>query len=187
MIKPWTVLSTREVIRDRFITHTIDTCERADGTRIPTYHVLDLPIWTVTVPLTADGSVILVREYRHPGKVVMTGLPGGGGEPGETDPKIIAERELTEETGFVPKSFHALGTCYPNPAIQTNQLHIFLALGCEKRTGQTLDPAEEIEIVQMPLSDFEAYEDFDIQHCHHAAALFYLSRFFAKHPDLKPV
>lgn len=187
MIKPWTVLSTREVISDRFITHTIDTCERSDGTRIPTYHVLDLPIWTVTVPLTADGNVVLVREYRHPGKVVMTGLPGGGGEPGETDPKVIAERELTEETGFAPKSFHALGTCYPNPAIQTNQLHIFLALGCEKRTGQTLDPAEEIEIVQMPLLEFEAYEAFDIQHCHHAAALFYLSRFFAKHPDLRPI
>ena len=65
MIKPWKTLSSKEVISDQYIRLRTDTCERADGHIIPTYHVLDFPMWTLVVALTDEGNIVLVREYRH--------------------------------------------------------------------------------------------------------------------------
>ena len=78
------------------------------------------------------------------------------------------------------------GTCYPNPADQDNEIHFYLALGCTPTAKQSLDPNEEIEVFEMPYADFLAYEDFDEQHGLHAAGLFYLERYFMKHPELRP-
>ena len=186
MVKPWKTLSSKEVISDQYIRLRTDTCERADGHIIPTYHVLDFPMWTLVVPLTDEGNIILVREYRHPGGVIVTDLPGGGGEPGDTDYEAIGRRELLEETGYVPREMHHIGRCYPNPATQTNQLNFFVALGCARTGQQDLDANEEIEVIEMPLADYLNYEEMEVQHSHHAAALFYLSRFFAKNEGLRP-
>ena len=186
MIKPWKTLSSKEVIADQFIRMRTDTCERDDGHIVPTYHVLDFPMWTLVVALTDAGNIILVREYRHPAGVIVTGLPGGGGEHGEADYESIGRRELLEETGYVPREMHHLGTCYPNPATQTNQLNFCLALGCQPSGEQQLDPNEQIEVLEMPLAAYLEYETMDVQHSHHAAALFYLQRFFAKYPDKRP-
>jgi len=186
VIKPWRTIASKEVISDQFIRLRTETCERSDGHVIPTYHVIDFPMWTLVIALTDEGNIVLVREYRHPGQVIVTGLPGGGGEPGETDYEAIGRRELLEETGYVPREMHHIGRCYPNPATQTNQLNYYLALGCERAGEQDLDANEQIEVLEMPLADYLEYETMDVQHSHHAAALFYLQRFFAKHPDKRP-
>lgn len=186
MLKPWKILSSTPVIEDQYIRLRTDRCERSDGHIIPTYHVIDFPAWTLIIPVTDAGNIVLVKEYRHPAGVMVTGLPGGGGEPGESDSTEIALRELREETGYVPREMHHIGQCYPNPATQTNQLNIYLALGCIPTARQALDANEQIEIVEMPLADYLEYEQMEVQHSHHAAALFYLSRFFAKNEDKRP-
>lgn len=186
MIKPWKILSSQHVIRDQYIALRTDRCERADGHIVPTYHVIDFPTWVLVIALTDAGNIVLVREYRHPAGVIVTGLPGGGGEPGDTDLAAIGARELAEETGYVPREVHHVGTCYPNPATQTNQLHFYLALGCTQTGAQQLDANEQIEIVEMPFADYLAYEEMSVQHSHHAAGLYYTERFFQKHPEKRP-
>ena len=42
---------------------------------------------------------------------------------------------------------------YPNPALQTNTLHCFLALDAEKVSGQNLDAGEDIEVTLMPVDE----------------------------------
>lgn len=186
MIKPWKVLSSETVISDRFLTHRMDVCERADGHIIERYHAIEYPEWTIVIPLTDEGNLVLITEYRHPGGVVLTGLPGGGAEPGETDFAGVARRELVEETGYIPRDIMQIGQCYPNPATQTNQIRYFLALGCAPTGEQSLDPNEDIEVLEMPLDEYLAYESADVQHSHHAAGLYYLHRFFLKYPEFKP-
>lgn len=186
MVKPWKILSSEEVISDQFLTHRLDVCQRSDGHVIEAYHGIEYPEWTIVVPLTNAGNLVLIREYRHPGGVILTGLPGGGAEPGETDFEGVARRELIEETGYEPRELIKIGQCYPNPATQTNQIRYYLALGCAPTAEQRLDPNEEIEVLEMPLDEFMAYESHDVQHSHHAAGLYYLYRFFLQHPELKP-
>ncbi|MEM9178334.1 MAG: NUDIX hydrolase [Pseudomonadota bacterium] len=187
MIKPWKILDSHQTFRDQYLGVRTDKCEREDGHIVPTYHVIQQSPWATIIPLTDKGNVVLVREYRHAAGKVMIGLPGGVSDPGETDWQQVAARELAEETGYEARSLHAIGACYPNPAIQDNEVHYFLALGCTPSKTQSLDPNEEIEVLEMPYADFLAYEHLEVQHALHAAGLFYAERYFQKHPDLRPV
>jgi 8-oxo-dGTP pyrophosphatase MutT (NUDIX family) len=185
-MKPWKTISSKHVLQDKFLSLRTDKCEREDGHIVPRYHVLEFSPWVTVIPLTDEGNIVLVREYRHAAGKVMIGLPGGVSDPGETDRAAVGARELAEETGYVPREMIPVGTCYPNPAIQDNEIHFYLALGAARNTAQSLDPNEEIEVLEMPYADFLAYEDLDVQHAIHAAALFYAERYFAKNPALKP-
>lgn len=187
MIKPWKILDSQQTFRDQYLGVRTDKCEREDGHIVPTYHVIQQSPWATIIPLTDKGNVVLVREYRHAAGKVMIGLPGGVSDPGETDWQQVAARELAEETGYEARTLHAIGACYPNPAIQDNEVHYFLALGCTPSQTQSLDPNEEIEVLEMHYADFLAYEDLEVQHALHAAGLFYAERYFQKHPDLRPV
>ena len=187
MIKPWTILESQQTFRDQFLGIRTDRCKREDGHIVSSYHVIQQTPWVTIIPITDAGNLVLVREYRHAAQKVMIGLPGGVSDPGETDWQQVAARELAEETGYEARALHPIGTCYPNPAVQDNELHYYLALGCTPRGEQKLDPNEEIEVLEMPYSEFLAYEDLEVQHGLHAAALFYAERHFQKYPDLRPV
>ena len=185
-MKPWTILSSKQVMRDRFMGLRTDRCVRDDGHVVEAYHVIELTDWVTVIPLTDAGNVVLVREYRHAADVVTLGLPGGVSDPGEHDWAAVGARELSEETGYTAREMHHVGTCYPNPATQNNKLHYYLALGCARTTEQSLDPNEQIEVLEMPYEEFLNYGALPVQHALHAAALFYAEHFLATHPDLRP-
>jgi ADP-ribose pyrophosphatase len=185
-MKPWTILSSKQVMRDRFMGLRTDRCIRDDGHIVEAYHVTELTDWVTVIPLTDAGNVVLVREYRHAGGVFTLGLPGGVSDPGETDWPSVGARELREETGYTARAMHHVGTCYPNPATQNNRLHYYLALGCKPTSTQSLDPNEEIEVLEMPYTEFLDYGALEVQHALHAAALFYAERFLVRHPELRP-
>lgn len=186
MIKPWKILESRQTFQDTFISLRTDRCQREDGHIVPTYHVLDFTDWVTLIPITSEGNIVLVKEYRHASGKVMIGLPGGVSDPGETNWPDVGRRELAEETGYAAGDLIKVGSCYPNPATQTNLLHFYLALDCTPSLKQQLDPNEEIEVLEMPYAEFLNYEDLDVQHGLHAAGLFYAERYFAKHPDKRP-
>ncbi len=117
-----------------------------------TFHVIDSPGWINVVALTSQGDVVLVRQFRHGNEEVTTELPGGLVDPGES-PLEAAKRELEEETGYVSAHWEALGVLDPNPAIQSNQCSVFLALEAEKVSALALDDGEHIEVVTRPLDE----------------------------------
>ena len=163
-----------------------DRCIRDDGHVVEAYHVTELTDWVTVIPLTDTGNIVLVREYRHAAEVFTLGLPGGVSDPGETDWRAVGARELNEETGYAPRQMYHVGTCFPNPATQNNRLHYYLALGCARTGSQSLDPNEQIEVLEMPYTEFLDYGALEVQHALHAAALFYAERFLTHHPALRP-
>lgn len=173
-------------MHDQFMGVRTDRCIRDDGHVIEAYHVLELTDWVTVIPLTDTGNIILVREYRHAAGIFTLGLPGGVSDPGEADWAMVGARELREETGYIAREMRHVGTCYPNPAIQNNRLHYYLALGCRPEATQSLDPNEQIEVIELPYTDFLKYETLETQHALHAAALFYAEQFLARNPALRP-
>ena len=66
-------------------------------------------------------------------------------DPDET-PEVTAARELREETGYAASTLHTIGWIYPNPAIQSNRLHIVLAENCREVGERQQDDGEDLHV-----------------------------------------
>ena len=144
--------------------------------QVRTFSVIDCPAWVNVIALTPDDQVLLVRQFRHGTQAVTLEIPGGMVDPGEA-PQAAAARELREETGHVARRWVSLGAVAPNPAIQTNRCHTFLALDAEPVGGLIQDPGEDLVVTQRPLAELPGlFADGTIDHALVVAAFFHLLR-----------
>lgn len=116
--------------------------------------IVDSPHWANVLPLTPDGQVVLIRQYRFGVLGTTLEIPGGLVDPGEA-PIHAAERELREETGYRAERLVSLGSASPNPAFMRNRLHCFLAEGCVPDGAQEMDPGEDIAVELHPLASID--------------------------------
>ncbi|WP_152050179.1 NUDIX hydrolase [Tautonia marina] len=154
MIEPWRVERSVVTYRDRWITLRSDDCRSPSGYPIAPYHVIELPTWLNVVALTAEGHIVLVTEYRHGLREVLTSLPSGTVDPDDDSVEAAARRELLEETGYGGGTFHFLGRHPANPANQNNEVVGFLAVGVDRIAPQKLDPSEEIIVSTEDFADW---------------------------------
>ena len=112
--------------------------------------------WVNVVPLTTDGRLVLVRQFRYGINDFSLEVPGGVIEDGE-DPVVAGLRELAEETGYAGGAARLLGSVHPNPAIQDNRCHAVLADGVMRAGALAWDEAEEMEVVTAPVDDVLAW------------------------------
>lgn len=175
MIHPWKVLKSTEIFKSSFFRFRRDECELPDKRVMPNYYVMEFPDWVNVVPVTDDGRIVLVEQYRHAlGKNVLE-IPGGSTHPGQgEDPKKAALRELAEETGYVPEDMRLIGVHAPNPALQTNRMHTYIAFGCKKVAEPDPDPFEDLRTVLLPVNEvIGKVFSGEINHSIVIASLFY--------------
>ena len=139
----FTILRIRE---DRF-------ADPRDGSLHPRV-ILTAPDWVNVVALTPDRDALLVRQFRFGVEANSLEIPGGMVDAGET-PGAAAARELEEETGFQAASWVSLGAVHPNPALQANRCHSYLALGCTPLPSGRPTTDEDIDVVRVPASSLE--------------------------------
>lgn len=120
---------------------------RSDSADVVTYDVVDHPGAVTLVPLTSEGDLILVRQYRHPARDVLLELPAGTLSPGE-DPLACAERECREEIGLRPGRLRELGAMFLAPGYSSELNHVFLATDLTP-DPLSQDPDESIELVHL--------------------------------------
>ncbi len=102
------------------------------------------------LPLSKDGNVALVKQFRYPYKEVIYEIPAGKIDAGET-PYQAVERELFEEVGGKSDNIIDLGIIYPSPGYTNEKIYIFLAQNTIFEQ-QKLDEGEFLEV---------EYFDFD--------------------------
>ncbi len=152
MSKAWRTLSSRPILKDRWIDLRADRCVTPGGVEISPYYVLAYPDWVNVVAVTPARELVLVRQYRHAVERSVLELPGGVMDSTDADPEQTARRELMEETGFASERWLPISTLCTNPATHTNRLHSFLALDAVPGGGQVLDRGEEgLSLEIMPL------------------------------------
>jgi ADP-ribose pyrophosphatase len=115
------------------------------------FHVLESTDWVNIIPITPSGEVVLVRQFRHGIRECTLEIPGGMVDPEDASPLVAARREMIEESGYDSERVEALGSIHPNPAIQNNLCHSFVAYDVECRHVQSFDSSEETEVVLVPL------------------------------------
>lgn len=116
------------------------------------FHVIESPDWVNIIPITPEGEVVLVRQFRHGIGDVTLEVPGGMMDGEDPSPLAAARREMQEETGYDSDDVIALGSIHPNPAIQNNRCHSFLARGVTWKFEPRFDGTEETEVERVPLA-----------------------------------
>ena len=174
MIRSWDRLGSRNC-GDFAIFRVREDRARSPRTgRTHPFYVVESADWVNCLPVTEDGRLVCIRQYRHGSRRVELEMPGGLVDEGE-DPRAAAEREMREETGFVAKALVHLGTMRPNPAIQSNTCHFYMARHATRQHGQHLDSAEDIEVVLLKLADVpKLVSAGEIRHGISLVGLFYL-------------
>ena len=148
----WTLLGSRPVSEHRIFRLRYDRYRVEPAGAERDFVVMEAPDWVNVVPLTPDGQVVLVRQYRHGNRRVSLEVPGGMVDPGES-PEAGALRELREETGYVAQRIRLLGRVSPNPAIQNNLCYMYLAEDCRPTARCEPELFERIEVVLRPLAE----------------------------------
>jgi ADP-ribose pyrophosphatase len=103
------------------------------------------------VPMKDDGTVILIRQFRHAAGGFIYEIPAGKLHPGE-DPRVCAARELEEEVGYRSGSFELLSSIFTAPGFTDEVIHIYKATGLTAGQQQ-LDRDEVLEVIEMPLTE----------------------------------
>jgi 8-oxo-dGTP pyrophosphatase MutT (NUDIX family) len=157
---PWVDCETLQARETRLFRHHLVRRRSPHTTREHDFVRLLCPDWVNVVAFTAPGEpgrggeLLLVEQYRHGINASTLEIIGGVADPGE-DPAVAAQRELLEETGHAAGSWVGLGSCLPNPAVQDNRCHLYLALDCRPVAELALDPSEELRVWAAPWAEAE--------------------------------
>lgn len=120
--------------------------------RVDDFFILTSPDWVNIIPLTPDGQVVMIEQYRYGTDAVTLEVPGGIMNAGEEPPES-ARREMMEETGYDAPRILPIGMNEPNPAFLRNRCHSFLALGALPTAETRFDEHENIRLRLVPLAE----------------------------------
>jgi ADP-ribose pyrophosphatase len=140
-------LDSKQVFEGRTFNVTVDTVREGDQTYIR--DVVHHPGSAVILPAFDDGTIALVRQYRHPAVKYLLELPAGTLNDKEP-PEAGAARELEEELGFVAGKLEKLSEFFVSPGFCEEKMWLYLATELTE-TQQRLEEDEMIEVVRLPI------------------------------------
>lgn len=143
------IINSQKVYDGRQFKVTVDTISEGELTyqREVVHHFGS----AVIVPVFDDGTVALVRQYRHPAVRYLLEAPAGTLEDREL-PEVGAARELEEEIGFAAERLEKLSEFFVSPGFLEEKMHVYLATGLTE-SKQRLEEDEILEVVRLPIAE----------------------------------
>ena len=143
------IVNSQKVFDGRVVKVTVDTVSEGDLTY--QREVVHHPGSAVIVPVHDDGTVSLVRQYRHPTVRYLLEVPAGTLSDGER-PEAGAARELEEELGLVAEHLEKLAEFFVSPGFLEEKMWVYLATGLSQGKAQP-DEDEVLDIIRLPMED----------------------------------
>ncbi|MBN2298086.1 MAG: NUDIX hydrolase, partial [Deltaproteobacteria bacterium] len=149
MKRYWNHIDSQKMYKDRIVDVRHDKYHFLPNDIIKDYTVLEFGDWVNIIPVTQDGHIVMIRQWRHGIQSETLEIPGGLISQDDISPADAAVREMAEETGYHSDNVIHIGTVEPNPAIQTNRCYTYLARDAYLHAQQNLDPTEAISVELM--------------------------------------
>ncbi|HEV2738470.1 MAG TPA: NUDIX hydrolase [Candidatus Elarobacter sp.] len=154
-LRPWRIVSSEYRIDTKFLRLRVDRVELPSGVVVDEYYVRESDGFCVIFALTAEDDVLLVRQYKHGAAQIVTELPAGMIEAGESA-AACAARELAEETGYTGSQPEFVRTFLADPTNATAHFHLFIVRGAVRTHEQQFDVTEDIEVRLAPVDEVRA-------------------------------
>lgn len=103
------------------------------------------------LPITTDGKIILVKQYRYPIRKESIEIPAGKKDSKEETGIDCIKRELEEETGYVSKNFEKIIDINSCVGYSNEVIELFIAKECYKIPNPK--PCDEDEFVEVMALD----------------------------------
>ncbi len=145
------VLESKVTHEGKIVTITVDKLRMPDGSEAYRETVIRKKNAAGVLAVDADGSIIFVRQYRHPFREMLLEIPAGVLEEGENGREGVL-RELEEETGKKAGKLEYLCEMYPSVGFCTEKIQLFIATDLTEGT-QKLDADEFVEIEKYSLDE----------------------------------
>jgi len=139
--------STREGFAGRLIRVEVESWDGHD------FEVIRHPGAAAVLPLTPDGDVLLVRQFRPAIRRTLVEIPAGILDMDGEDALGCAARELFEETGYRHRSLEFVGGIYTSAGFADEYIHLFEAWTGNRQEGT---PEQGIEVLRRPLDEMVA-------------------------------
>lgn len=150
----WKRLSSEVRFQNAWWTYRLDRFVLPTGTA-GEYHHVHTEGSAMVVPVTADGRLLLVNQYRFLLDRESLEFPGGGVKPGQA-PEDAARAELAEEAGVQAAELVHLGRFNPYNGVTDEMCDLYLARGLVHDPRAAPEETETIETAPLTVEDFEA-------------------------------
>lgn len=147
----WKTIESETLINNYHVSVHKDKVALPDGAVIDDFYTVTIPDAAMEAAITEDNHILLKSEYRYAIDSDVIECPAGMFEETETDPLVVAKRELLEETGYTSDSWTYLGPTLESTSKFTNRMHLFIATGCVRTSPQHLDDNEHLELLKVPI------------------------------------
>lgn len=147
-------ISSKSIYEGNIISLRVDDVELPDG-KLAKRELIKHPGAVATIPITADGKLILVKQFRKALNRTLIEIPAGRIEIDE-DPKHTAIRELEEETGFGTNKVTYIQSFATSPGFADEIIHLYLAEELYKiENPADGDEDEFIELIEVSIEEAE--------------------------------
>jgi len=138
-MKKWKTLESKTLFKNQWFDVKEERVQVSEDLAIEGVLVHYFTDWVNMIPITKEGDLLLVSQYRHGMQVMTIETPSGSVEPTDASPEEAATRELFEETGYAVGKVIFLGKSQANPQLMNNHVHHFLALDCHLVAQPTVE------------------------------------------------
>jgi len=147
-MKKWKILSKKDVSPSHWFPIEQHTVELPNGKIVDDYYITTVGEVAMVLPITKEGKIVLVKQYKHAGQAIFLELPGGFRQTNKTIEES-ALAELEEETGIKTTldNLIPLGGITITPTKSNQITYAFLAKDLSFNSQTHFDELEEIEVV----------------------------------------
>ncbi|MDE5412060.1 NUDIX domain-containing protein [Alkalihalobacterium chitinilyticum] len=145
-------LKSETLYEGRIIDVVLEDVELPDG-KTSKRELVKHPGAVAVIPVTEQGKIVLIRQFRKPLERAIVEIPAGKLEKGEK-PEVCAARELEEETGYKTNKLEKVISFYTSPGFADELVHIFYTEHLEAGVENT-DEDEFVEKIEVTLEEAE--------------------------------
>ena len=153
MLKRWKQLSSKIVIRNPWWTYKLDEFQIPNGIQ-GEYNYVHTNGASMIIPITKEGKIILVNQYRYLCDKESIELPCGGVKDGKSYEEM-AHIELEEETGFRSNDLQYAAEFNPYNGVTNEICKVFIAKELVQSKAVP-DSTEEFEILYKTPTEVDA-------------------------------